>query len=272
MKKMIKKILVFGVLAIGLYKGLDYYSAYTVFKKLASCPTATQITKDRSVSRENLLASTKAWRCVKDQQNFLETLFFKIPDSLVNPSIKYVNPPFTKEELGLNASNENFARDAILKRDALALVQFITADAINGIALDLSNFKITDSERYKGEVERKSLVLKQLVGALRDFKPESQKVMYLKTQLAYSFSQLRLTHEEGWQTYVVANKTFVASEALLAIPKHEQKLRRDELVKNTDELDSIELKFQSILAKEKTIINELLRLAEELDMLIKDTV
>ena len=94
--------MIFAFLAYLIFKATIYYIFYTNSKKLASCSTASNAAqaKDRAVkTREDLLASTKAWRCLKQKQNFAESFFFDIREGWLNPSIEYVNPPFTEAEL-----------------------------------------------------------------------------------------------------------------------------------------------------------------------------
>ena len=219
-----KKILIFAFLAFLAYKASTYYFFYTSSKKLASCPTASKAAqaKERVIkTREDLLASTKAWHCLKLKQNFAEAHFMKIHEGWLNPSIEYVNPPFTEAD-----------------------------------APEIACQCINDS-------------LQVLVRKLRDFEPESAKMNTLKTQLAYSLSQVKQNNTDAINLHNKVNFIMGSSEGLLAKPKEEIRQHKEGLLKNQSELDSLVFQLKNNLRKQEDLGKELLKTSDEVDALYK---
>lgn len=266
----IKKVLIYGVLIFLAYKGLSYYTGYTTLKKLANCPATQEVLrlKDTSATlREKLLPTTKAFRCAKQKQNFVEALFFKIPEEALNPSREVVDPPFTEVEL----KEKVVVFDVAVKKDLENFVKIFSIGRVKDITLQRSNVSITASENEKiiSEFQNKSAALKELISNLREFRPESTEVASLKTQLAYSLDQLNQTYIEGLRVYTEASKYMAEGEALLAKPKSELQSRRDELLRLKSKMNEFELKFRGVQTKEVQITKDLIQIADEIDSLIR---
>ena len=166
------------------------------------------------------MASTKAWRCVKKQQSFLETLFYKIPDSLVNPSIEYINPPYTEQEL----SAENLVADDGLKNDLFTLRKLLNSDLLNTILLNSQNIQTADLTEIEKLFQLSSKNMKAVVAELRAFSPKTNNAAILKTQIAYKLSLTQLNHAEMAKLFRDASAKIAESDALLAKPKDQLKL------------------------------------------------
>lgn len=265
---MIKRMLIYAVLIFVSYQGLSYYVAYTTVAKLSSCTDIEKyrlLDKSSVATREKLLFSAKAWRCVKLKQNFIEAFFYKVPESWTNPSRHYVDPSFTEEEL----KEEVAVVDAIVKNDLKRFVKIFSKDVLDEITLQITNIKLTESDKTKSELQNKSVALKKLIGNLRDFEPDSTEVMILKTQLAYSLDQLKITYEDGLQIYADASKSIVEADALLSKPKSELQLHRADLLKLKSEMNNFDLKFRALQAREELIAKDLISVADKIDGLIR---
>lgn len=76
---MIKKLIVYGVIVFAVYQGASLYTTYTLAEKVSVCGVRygmPQNIEKSELTRKDFLASAKTWRCVKRNQNSLETLFF----------------------------------------------------------------------------------------------------------------------------------------------------------------------------------------------------
>jgi hypothetical protein len=262
---MIKKILISTFLAFVVYKASAYYFSYTSSTKLASCPTASNATqaKERAIkTREDLLASTKAWRCLKQKQNFAEAHFFKIHEGWLNPSIEYVNPPFTEAELNPKVT----LTDEALKRDLIAFKAIYSQEFMKQY---LANMRLAHSGSPEKGYQRVNDSLQVLIAKLRDFKPESTKFGTLKTQLAYSLNQVKQNNTDAISLNNKANLIIASSDTLLAKPKEEIRQRKNELLRNQSELDSLVFQLQSNVSKQEELGNELIKTSDEIDVLYK---
>lgn len=85
---MIKKIIIFSLLGFLLYKGTQFYMVYRMANQVSACgdlSVVEDMEKNKTPTPERLKYSAKVWACVKEQQNFVDALFFKIPESWLNP-------------------------------------------------------------------------------------------------------------------------------------------------------------------------------------------
>ena len=268
---MIKKLVVYGLLIFLVYQGLSYYTSYTTAMKLKTCTDMQgyeSVKLNAKSQRDKLLFSTKAWRCVSQKQTFIEKIMYKLPEQWINPSREYVSPPFTADELAEVVK----VVDVVVKKDLANLVNIFSSDVVSELTLKPSNFSMTDSdgEKSEREIHHKLVALKQLIGSLRDFQPDSTEVMLLKTRLAYSLDQLKMICEDGLQVYVDASKSIVAVDILLSKPKSELQLHRDELLKLKSEMNHFEHKFKGIQAREEQAAKDLIKVADEIDSLIRE--
>lgn len=265
---MIKKILIFAFLAFLAflaYKASSYYFFYTSTKKLASCTTASKAAqaKERAIkTREDLLASTKAWHCLKLKQNFAEAHFMKIHEGWLNPSIEYVNPPFTEAELN---SEVTFADEA-MKRDLIAFKGIYSQEFVKE---QLANMSLAQSDTPEKGYQRINDSLQVLIPKLRNFKPESAKMNTLKTQLAYSLSQVKQNNTDAINLHNKANFVMGSSKVLLAKSKEEIRQHKVELLRNQSELDKLVFQLQSNISKQEELNKALIKTSDEIDALYK---
>ncbi len=262
---MIKKIVVIGLLAFVSYKSLSYYFFYTSSKKLASCPTAggqAQAKEHAQKTREDLLASTKAWRCLKQKQNFAEAFFFKIHDGWLNPSVEYVNPPFTEAEL----NSEISSIDEAIKKDLIAFRNIYSEAFLKDY---LANINLAKSDAPEIGYRRINDSLELMIPKLMEFKPESTKFATLKTQLAYSLSQVQLNNSEVIKLIDEANKKIARGDALLTKPKAEIRLHKQDILDIQKELDTFAFQLESTMRKQEELNKEILKTSDEIDMLYR---
>lgn len=262
---MIKKILIFTFLAFLAYKASTYYFFYTSSKKLASCPSASKAAQAKELAkytREELLASTKAWRCLKLKQNFAEAYFFKMPDSWLNPSMEYVNPPFTEAEL----NSEVTLVDGAIKRDLQEFRKIFSDKFVEDF---IANIKLAKADAPETGYQRINESLKVLIPELREFKPESTKFASLKTQLAYSLSQVKQNNTDAINLHNKANFIMGSSEVLLAKSKEEIRQHKQELLRNQSELDTLVFQLENNVRKQEDLGKELLKTSDEIDALYK---
>ena len=86
---MIKKIVIYLFLGFLLYKGSNVYMWYRVMNQVSACGDLSildEMEKNKTPDPERLKYVAKTWACVKEQQNFVDALIFKIPESWLNPS------------------------------------------------------------------------------------------------------------------------------------------------------------------------------------------
>ena len=262
---MIKKVLIFMFLIFVAYKASTYYFFYTSAKKLANCPTASQAAqaKARTIkTREDLLAGTKAWRCLKLNQNFAEAHFMQIHEGWLNPSIEYVNPPFTAAELNPEVT---FA-DEVMKRDLNAFKSIYSQEFFKE---QLANMNLAHSDAPEKGYQRINDSLQLLIPKLKDFKPESAKFATLKTQLGYLLNQVQLNNSEALNLFTEANIIITSSDVLLAKPKEEIRQHKKELLKNQSELDQFVHQLKSNVSKQEVLSKDLLKTSDEIDALYK---
>lgn len=263
---MIKKLLIYGLLIFLGYKGLSYYTVYTSSVKLMTCLSRQEIESIKNGAksqRENLLISTKGWRCVNLKQNFIEKLFFKVPDQWINPSRTFVDPPFTEEELGI----EPHAVNVEIKKDLQAFVAILSTDEVKNITALPADINWAEIEQLKHDYEARSASLKNLIGKLRALKPDSIKVFELKTQFAYLLDQLRITNDEEIQLFTSAAQKMAESDVLLLKPKSEIRIHRAELLNLQSDFNLIVVKLQALQAKEGALAKDLVKTVDEIEHL-----
>jgi hypothetical protein len=244
---MIKKIIIFSLLAFLSYKGLGYYFVYSSSKKLITCPTVSKVMQ------------------LKEKQNFAEAHFFKIPDAWLNPSIEYVNPPFTEDEL----NQEVVVIDEAMKRDLLAFRSIFSAEILEELELSSPDIKTAKTEEVERHYQRKITILKELISKLREFKPDSIKMTTLKTQMAYSLSLIVQNTSEAIKLTNYTNKQIAKGDSLLSLPKDQLKLHREELIRISSEMDILYAKLQDTIVKDEQYAKEIRKTADEINELAR---
>jgi hypothetical protein len=205
-----------------------------------------QLKENAERTREDILASTKGWRCLREKQNFAEAHFFKIPDAWLNPSIEYVNPPFTEDEL----NQEDAVADEAMKRD---LQEFRKIYSEQFVKNNISNINLATADAPEVGYQRINKSLKLQISKLREFKPESTKIASLKTQLAYSLSQLEQSNSESIKLLNESSKIMALSNMLLTKPKEEIRAHKEELLLNQKELNTILYQLKKYSCKARRV-------------------
>jgi hypothetical protein len=246
---LIKKILIYGALIFAVYKGLGFYTAYTIAEKASACGGRFGLLeglKESELSREKFLAGAKAWRCVKRDMNFLEGLFFKIPDAWINPPRQYVDPPFTVEELA-----DDFVADKNIADDISVLAKAYEGeinrfDRIKGLLAVSDKTKLRTeqvSQRY-GEASEE---LGSIIGKLSEHHPNTRQVNELHQ--AFIDALKRMT-SDGRKLSVIfnsVNSDLEEGETILALSKNEIAENRSRLLNIRDHLARAETEIQNKL-------------------------
>lgn len=250
---MIKKILIYGVLIFVAYKGLEFYTTYTLAEKVSSCGGQFGLlngVEKSELTREKFLASAKAWRCVKRDLNFLEALFFKIPDTWINPSRPYVDPPFTAEELA-----DDSVSDKNISEDVKALAKFYEGESdrfnrIRGLLVASDKTKLGTleiSQRY-GEVSEE---LRSIAARLSGFHPKTKQVDELHQTFINSLRRFASDGQEIKLLFISVNRDLEEGDAILALPKSAIAENKSRLLDIRDRLKRAEMEIQNKLERLK---------------------
>ena len=240
---MIKKLLIYSFMLFVAYKGLSYYTTYSASQKLLTCVDTRKLNDLKASSapmREKLLVSTKGWRCVKKKQNYLEALFYKIPKEWTDPPLKFVDPPFTEEELG----GEVVINTEI--KDDLAILQKSFSQSTVNFSKTLHN--ITSKVGTNIEISNEFLLniknLNTLIVNLEMLKFKTSEVSELHQKLIKSFyntnSDLSVMHK----TYQLSTELMDRSDVILALPKPQIVAHKSELLEMHAKLDSYAAKLE----------------------------
>lgn len=260
---MIKKIVIYAVMAFAAYWGLSFYTTYTTAEKVSNCGGRFGLLegmKKPELTREKFLASAKAWRCVKQDQNFLEALFFKIPDTWINPPRPYVDPPFTAEELA-----DGFVADQNTSEDIwiLAKVYEDESNRFNRImgllvASDKTKLGTQDVSQRYGEVSEE---LRAIAVRFSSLHPKTRQVDELHQTFINSLKRIASDGQELKLLFISVSRDLEEVDAILALPKsavaeNKSKLRdlRDRLTRAEAEIQN---KLESLKQNEKTAMQAL---------------
>lgn len=85
---MFKKIILFSLAAIVLYFGGKFYLIMRLGNLASECgdyAVVSEMQKNNTPAPEKLIYSAKVWACVKGKQTIIDSLFFKIPETWLNP-------------------------------------------------------------------------------------------------------------------------------------------------------------------------------------------
>ncbi len=242
---MIKKILIYGIVVFVVYKGLSFYTTYTTAEKALNCGGQfglLQGVKKPERTREQYLLSAKAWRCVKRDQNIVEALFFKIPDTWINPPRPYVDPPFTPEELA-----DGSGIDRSIQKDlrALAIVYEDESGSLNRImsllaTSDKNKLGTQEIGQRYGEVSGE---LRSIAARFSTAHPSTRQVDEPHQELIGSLNQIASDGQELGSLFVSINKDLEETDSILALPKSEIAENRGKLLEIRDRLTRAEARL-----------------------------
>ena len=246
---MIKKMLIYGIVAFAAYKGLSFYTMHTITEKVSNCGGQfglMQGVEESKLTREKFLLGAKAWRCVKRDQNFLEALFFKIPDTWINPQRPYVDPPFTSEELA-----DDVALDGDIQKDIRALAKSYKSER-NGF--DQIMKLLTSSDKSKlgtKEIDQRygrvSEELGLIVDQLSQLHPNTRQVDGLHQEFVSSLKRIASDGQELKLLLTSINRDLEEVDTILALPKNVIAENRSRLLNIQNRLTRAETEIQNKL-------------------------
>lgn len=248
---MIKKLIIYGVIAFAVYQGASLYTTYTLAEKVSVCGARYGVPQeiDKSkLTRDDFLASAKSWRCVKRDQNFLEALFFKVPDTWTNPPRPYVDPPFSPEELA-----DNFVVDEEIRKDLQLLAN--AYDDEHGRLMELMGLATESSCRKldKQTIDRKygkvSEGLRSVAARFSGVRLQTRQVNALNGEIVASLKQIASDGEEIRSLLISVNSDIEQSESILAMPKSAIADNRVKLLQIQDRLTLAEARVKTMLVE-----------------------
>lgn len=246
---MIKKLVIYGVIAFAIYQGASLYTTYTLAEKVSVCGARYGVPQgiDKSkLTRDDFLASAKSWRCVKRDQNFLEALLFKVPDAWINPPSTYVDPPFSPEELA-----DDFVVDKEIRKDLQLLAN--TYEDERGRLMELMRLATQSSDRKldKQAIDRQygkvSEGLRSVAARFSGIRLQTREVNSLNGEVVASLNRIASDGEEVGSLLISVNSDLEQSESILAMPKSAVADNRVKLLQIRDRLSRAEAKIKAML-------------------------
>lgn len=248
---MIKKLIVYGVIAFAVYQGASLYTTYTLAEKVSVCGARygmPQHIEKSELNRKDFLASAKSWRCVKRDQNFLETLFFKVPDTWINPPRSYVDPPFSPEELA-----DDFVVDEEIRKDLQRLANAYEDE--RGRLMKLLDLATESGDRKldRDATDRKygkvSEGLRLVAARFSGVRLQTRQVNALNGEIVASLQQIASDGQEIGSLLISVNSDLDQSESILAMPKSAIADNRVKLLQIRDRLTRAEARLKTMLVE-----------------------
>lgn len=232
-----------------MYKGLGFYTAYTIAEKASACGGRFGLlegVKEAELSREKFLAGAKAWRCVKRDMNFLEGLFFKIPDAWINPSRQYVDPPFTVDELADDFVADKNIADDIRKLAKAYEGEIDRFDRIKGllVASDRTKLRMEQISQRYGEASEE---LDSILDKLSQQHPNTSQVNALHQAFVDALKRIASDGKRLTVLFSAVNSDLGEADSVLALPKNEIAENRSRLLNIRDRLARSEMEIQNKL-------------------------
>ena len=246
---MIKKTVIYGVIAVAIYQGASLYTTHTLAEKVSVCGARygmPQHIEKSEVTRHDFLASAKSWRCVKRDQNFLEALFFKVPDTWINPPRSYVDPPFSPKELaddvvvdeGVRKDLQRLANAYENERGRLMKLLDLTTGSggskLDRQAIDRKYGKVTEG-------------LRLVAARFSDVRLQTRQVNELNGEVVASLRQVASDGQEIGSLLISVNSDLEQSESILAMPKSVISENRENLLQIRDRLTHAETRLKTML-------------------------
>lgn len=246
---MIKKLAIYGVIAFAVYQCASLYTTYTLAEKVSVCGARygmPQHIEKSALTRKDFLASAKSWRCVKRDQNFLEALFFKVPDTWINPPRPYVDPPFSPEEFA-----DDFVVDEEIRKDLQLLTNAYEDECGRLMALmDLA------TERGGGKLDKQAIDRKygkvseglRLVAAkFSGLRLQTRPVIALNGEIVATLNRIASDGQEIGSLLISVNSDLEQSESILAMPKSAIADNRVTLLQIRNRLTRAEARVKTML-------------------------
>jgi hypothetical protein len=268
---LIKKAVIYGVIAVAVYQGTSLYTTYTLAEKVLVCGARygmPQHIEKSEVTRHDFLASAKSWRCVKRDQNFLEALFFKVPDTWINPPRPYVDPPFSPEELADDVVvDEGIRKDLQLLANAyedehgrlIKLLDLATGSGgskLDRQAIDRKYGKVTEG-------------LRLVAARFSEVRLQTRQVNELNGEVVASLRQIASDGQEIGSLLISVNSDLEQSASILAMPKSVISENRENLLQIRDRLTRAEARLQTMLVTLEQDRDNATRAIEALDALAR---
>ncbi len=259
----------YGVMILVTYKGLSLYTMHTITDKVSNCGGQFKLMQgieEPTLTREQLLLSAKVWRCVKQDQNFLEALFFKIPDTWINPSRPYVDPPFTSKELA-----DDVVPDGDIQKDIRALARAYEnelgrLDQIMKLLASNNQRKFSTVDQRYGQVSEE---LELLAKKLSQSHPNTKQVDKLHKEFVSSLKRIASNGQEIKQLLISINRDLDEVDAILASPKHVITENRSRLLNIQNRLTQAETEIQNKLITLKRSEKNAMEALDRLEALAK---
>lgn len=246
---MIKKLVIYGVIAFAAYQGASMYTTYSLASKVSTCGARYGMLQDvdrSKLTRNDFLISAKTWRCVKREQNVLEALFFRVPDGWINPTRPYVDPPFSPEELA-----DGLVIDEDIQKDLQALAKAYEGERarlnkISGL-LNASGGGKVDTEDIDRRYARTSEEFRLVASKLSELQLRTREVETLHREVVDSMNRIGSSGQELKSLHVSAKEDLAEVESILALPKNAIAEHRVRLFTIRDRLTRTEIRLQNVL-------------------------
>lgn len=268
---MIKKLVIYGVIAFAVYQGASLYTTYTLAEKVSVCGARygmPQHIEKSALTRKDFLASAKSWRCVKRDQNFLEALFFKVPDTWINPPRPYVDPPFSPEELA-----DDFVVDEEIRKDLQLLANAYEDErgrlmALMDLATENGGGKL-DKQAIDRKYGKASEGLRLVAAKFSVLRLQTRPVSALNGDIVASLKQVASDGEEIGSLLISVNSDLEQSESILAMPKSVIADNRVTLLQIRDRLTRAEARVKTMLVTLEQDRDNAMRAIDALDELAR---
>lgn len=246
---MIKKLIIYGVIAFAVYQGASLYTTYTLAEKVSVCGARygmPQHIEKSELTRKDFLASAKSWRCVKRDQNFLEVLFFEVPDTWINPPRPYVDLPFSPEELA-----DDFVVDEDIRKDLQLLANAYEDE--HGRLMKLMDLASESGGRKldRQVIDRKygkaSEGFRSIAARFSGVRLQTRQVNALNGEIVASLKQIASDGQEIGSLLISVNSDLEQSEFILAMPKSAISDNRVKLQQIRDRLTRAEARLKTML-------------------------
>jgi hypothetical protein len=227
-----------------------------------------QHTEKSELTRHDFLASAKSWRCVKRDQNFLEALFFKVPDTWINPPRPYVDPPFSPEELA-----DDFVADEEIRKDLQLLANAYEDEhgrlmKLMDLATESGGRKL-DRQAIDRKYGKASEGLRLVAAKFSGVRLQTRQVNALNGEIVASLRQIASDGQEIGSLLISVNSDLEQSESILAMPQSAIADNRVKLLQIRDCLTRAEARLKTMFVTLKQDRDNAMRAIDALDALAR---
>jgi hypothetical protein len=221
-----------------------------------------------ALTRNDFLASAKSWRCVKRDQNFLEALFFKVPDTWINPPRPYVDPPFSLEELA-----DDFVVDEEIRKDIQLLANAYEEErgrlmALMDLATEGGGGKL-DKQAIDRKYGKVAEGLRLVAAKFSGLRLQTRPVIALNGEIVASLNRIASDGQEIGSLLISVNSDLEQSESILAMPKSAIADNRVTLLQIRDRLTRAEARVKTMLVTLEQDRDNAMRAIDALDVLAR---